>query len=1246
MTSLTNSAPQESAQTCRQFDALIARRARLTAHEAARLEAHLACCVSCRDLARAVKQVDDDFAIAATNASDASEGRAGVERANASPVLHDQRLSVDAQDRYQVTGEVGHGGAGRVLRAVDQVLDRPVAVKELLSPSEAMRRRFVREALITARLQHPSIVPVYDAGRLGERSPFYAMKLVSGRPLDQAIAETTTLAQRLALLPTVLAIADAMAYAHSERVVHRDLKPGNVLVGNYGETIVIDWGLAKDLAANEPDALDAGPYRAPALDKTVAGAILGTPAYMAPEQAAGEPVDERADVYALGAIMYHAISGSTPHEGNTLEEVVARVIGGDVRPLAEREPQVPRDLAAIVNKAMAVKSAERYPNAKGLADDLRRFLTGQLVASHSYGTRELLRRWVKRHRAALTVALAAMVVVGVVGIVSVVRIVRAGTAADHAAVVATEKLADLLTEQGRQELLAGHRTRAAAYLGQALAQSPAPDVALRSLLGQAMHSLDAQRSSLEGHTAELTSAAFSRDGRRIVTASRDATAKVWDAATGTLVATLSGHGASVDSAAFSPDSSRIVTASIDHTARLWDARTGTALATFEHPVGMSLWWAAFNADGTRVVTAGGGYTGSAADDFAAYMTCTTDLCKQKVIDHVKETGKTGEPAATINLWDAKTGQLVVSFEGHRDFVYSASFRADGARVVTAGKDRTAKVWDTTTGAQLLSLEAHLAAVYSAVFSPDGSRIVTASDDSTAMLWDAQTGMFLASLEGHTGPVSLARFSPDGSSVVTASVDHTAKLWDVRTGKLLTTFDGHTGWVHSAEFSPDGSRVVTASADHTAKLWDVQTGRLLDSFDTHREDVKWATFSPDGTRIVTASDDHTAKVWVVEPSKTPVSLAGAGSISWGGFSHDLTKLVTVAKGDHTARIWDTHSGTLLASLEGHRDEITSAKFDATGTRVVTASLDHSAKLWDARTGQLVTTLEETSAPWEGPQAKAEVKARAGVFSDDGSRVLTVGLDGNRRGPRIWNAKTGQLIASIETGYPVYVAGINTDGSRVVTAGKFGKATIWRADTGEVVAQLDGHRADVSSLGFSPDDDRVVTASTDRTAKVWDARTGKLIVSLDGHTGGVYRAWFSPDGAAVLTASEDHTARLWDARTGQLLASFDGHTDEVLGARFSRDPAGARVVTASADHTVKLWDARTGKLLGSLDGGMTTALDQGFIPDGTRVVIAGGDGTLWSWDVHLEARAPDAILRIISGRDPWTLSNGGLVPVSGR
>ena len=258
--------------TCGRFDALIARAPQLAADQAAELEAHLAGCRSCRELARAMKPPADDVAFAVTGASDTVMSYGGDTDADYQP-RH------TTSDRYRVTGEVGRGGIGRVLRALDQVLDRPVALKELFTATDGSRRRFVREALITARLQHPSIVPVYDAGHLGDRSPFYAMKLVAGRPLDQAIADATTLAQRLALLPSVLAVADAMAYAHSERIIHRDLKPQNVLVGKYGETIVIDWGLAKDLAIDDSDALDAGPYRAASLEQTAVGVLLGTPAH-------------------------------------------------------------------------------------------------------------------------------------------------------------------------------------------------------------------------------------------------------------------------------------------------------------------------------------------------------------------------------------------------------------------------------------------------------------------------------------------------------------------------------------------------------------------------------------------------------------------------------------------------------------------------------------------------------------------------------------------------------------------------------------------------------------------------------------------------------------------------------------------------------------------------------------------------------------------------------------------------------
>jgi len=1168
-------------ETCRQFDALIARRAQLTQTEAAQLEAHLVGCGACRELAGALKPIDD-AALVATGVA------ATLDTISAAPAGPERDPSELRTDRYRITGEVGRGGLGRVLRALDQVLDRPVALKELFSASEAMRSRFVREALITARLQHPSIVPVYDAGHLGDRSPFYAMKLVAGRPLDKAIAEASTLAQRLALLPTVLAVADAIAYAHNERIIHRDLKPPNILVGKYGETIVIDWGLAKDLAADDRDAVDAGPYRGTDVDKTVAGAMMGTPAYMAPEQAAGEAVDERTDVYALGAILYQLVSGAIPHEGDTLEEMVSHVITGQVRPLAERVPEVPRDLAAIVGKAMALEPAKRYANAQGFADDLRRFSTGQLVASHTYRTRDLVRRWLARHRGIVLVATAALALVSIISITSVVRIVRAQHAAEDAAVVATrennaatEMLANTLEEQGRQELLAGRPARAAVYLTEAQTKRREQSVAIRALLADAMPSIEPIRSfAIPGE--EITGAALSPDGK-VATTSMGGSVAIWDVSTGTIVATLKGHRETVRAVAFGADSTRIVTASLDHTAKLWDG-DGKVLATFEHPDEVRS--VALARDGSRVVTI--------ANDGIA------------------------------RLWIASTGTLVGTLEGAVGEVSTAAFSADGTRVVTASEDRAARVWDATTGKLVVTLDGHTTPVECAAFSPEGSLIVTATIDGTAKLWDARTGKLRASLEGHASGIDSAVFSPDGTRVVTASVDHTAKLWDVQTGKLLLTFEGHDGEVHSAAFSPDGKRVVTASLDRTAKLWDVETGRAIASFEGHRDEVISAAFRAGGTQVLTTSEDGTTKLWDATPKRARVSLA-SGTLVSGQLDLDGERIVTAGE-DHGARIWNTRTGKQLASLEGAASVF--AMFDASGTRVVTAGTDHTAKVWDAKTGAQVCSLDHGD------------ELRFALFSPDGRKVATIG---GRQGARIWDAKTGTLIASVaaapERLDQLHAAMFSADGSRFVTVGGANTTRIWNAGTGAQIAELPT-QVGVAYAAFSPDGARVVTADFDEAARVWDVTTGKLLVSLEGHTGMLYRARFSPDGERIVTASADHSAKLWDSRSGKLLASLDGHADQLFDASFSAD--GARVLTASADHSAKIWDARTGKLLASLDGQAGEVVDAKLSRDGTRVVTATRDGTISTLDVHLEARDAEAVRRVVSTEDPWMLDNGVLVP----
>ena len=663
--------------------------------------------------------------------------------------------------------------------------------------------------------------------------------------------------------------------------------------------------------------------------------------------------------------------------------------------------------------------------------------------------------------------------------------------------------------------------------------TPKRAVALAAL-GTAVSDLH-ERRGLRGHTDTVTSAAFSPDGRQVVTASVDGTARVWDAATGQSLAVLTGHTGWVWNAVFSPDGRRIVTASWDNTARVWDAATGQSLAVLTSHKDR-VWSAAFSPDGQSVVTA--------SDD------------------------------KTARVWDAATGRSLAVLTGHADTVSSAAFSPDGRRVVTASWDNAARVWDAATGRSLAVLTGHVRLVSSAAFSPDGRRVVTASVDKTARVWDAATGQSLVALEGHTNVLLSAAFSPDSHRVVTASWDRTGRVWDASTGQTLAFLNDHTNTVSSAVFSSDGRSVVTASWDKTARVWDAITGRSLTVLNGHAKPVSSAAFSPDGRRVVTASWDNTARVWDAATGHSLAFLTGhTDTVSSAAFSPDGRRVVTASR-DWTARVWDATTGQSLAVLERHNGPVLSAAFSPDGRRVVTASADKTVRLWDAVTGQSLAALKGHTGP-----------VSSAAFSPDGRRVVTASDD---KTAQVWDATTKQSLAALN-GHTntVSSAAFSPDGRRVVTASQDEMAQVWDATTGRRLAVLTGHTGKVSSATFSPDGQSVVTASRDKTARVWDAATGQNLVILNGHTDVLSSAAFSPDGQRVVTASDDKTARVWDLATGQSLAVITGHADTVSSAAFS--PDGRRVVTASRDNTARVWE------VGSIPPGNVFEVACAWLPD---------------------------------------------------
>ena len=1012
---------------------------------------------------------------------------------------------------YEILAELGRGGMGVVYKARQAGLKRLVALKMILAGPHAGARelaRFRTEAEAVARLQHPSIVQIYEIGYHDGR-PFFSLEFLEGGSLAVRLAGKPQPAHQAAALVDTL--ARAMQYAHERGIIHRDLKPGNVLLAADGTPKIGDFGLAK----RRPDEGEAPDVEAPS---TQTGVVMGTASYMAPEQAAGQntAIGPRTDVYALGAILYEMLTGRAPFQGLTTFETLQQVRTIEPVPPSRLQPALPRDLETVCLKCLQKEPGQRYATAEALADDLRRFLAGEPILAQPVRLWGRLWRWCRRHPteailsglligtvgifvitlAALEVGVALLLAAVAVGATVAAVQFRRMARQEHALWAETEQAKARAEEQARAEAQAREKLETNLYFhrlalverelaaGHAARAEELLDECPKALRGWEWQYLEARRPPLRlcGHTREVQCLAFSPDGQLLASGSHDQTIRLWEPATGREVGCCVGHRGYIWSVAFSPDGRRLASASWDGTVRTWEAATG------------------------------------------------------------RETGR---------------------FPDHASPVYGVAFSPDGRRLASAGADAVVHIRDVHTGEERQTLRGHGGAVWAVAFSPDGRYLASGGADETVRLWEAATGRLLHTIPGHQEPVTAVAFSPDGQALASAGYDQTPRLWDVKTGQERHSFSGHTLMVFGIAFSPDGRRLASAGFDKTVKLWDTATGQEALTFHDHTATVTGVAFSADGRYLASAGRDQTVLIWDAAPAEEDNQRQGLTLRGHRGLVFDVAfspdgRRVASASWDQTVKIWAAATGRLVRTLRGHTKVVRGLAFSPDGRWLASASWDKTVKIWDTAAGELSHTLQ-------GHQGYVS----RGVFLPGGGQLISGSDDASLK---VWDLATGQEVRTVagHVGMVLAVA-LSPDGTRLASATDEGTVKIWDVATWRELHTFRAHASPVFDVVFSPDGHHLASAGFEGRVRVWDVASGEKVRTFDGLAGAVSRVAFSPDGRRLAAAAWDQV-RVWDAQTGAEVSVLRGQRGVVWSVAFSPDGKQLASTSGySGNGEIRIWDA---------------------------------------------------------------------------
>ena len=971
---------------------------------------------------------------------------------------------------YELVEEIARGGMGMVFRARQVSLNRPVALKMILSgqlATPAAVQRFHIEAEAAARLDHPSIVPIYEIGEY-DGQHYFSMKLIEGPNLAQELARGPLTPHRTAEL--MARVAKAVHYAHQRGILHRDLKPANILLDSEGQPHVSDFGLAKIVETE--------------LSFTQTEAVQGTASYMAPEQAAGQMkhLTTAADVYSLGAILYELLTGRPPFQAETPLQTMRQVVEAEPHQLHMLNPSVDRDLETICLKCLEKEPARRYGSAEALAEDLDRWLRDEPILARPASAATKIRKWVRRKPAIASLAAAVVILVFVLTIgspIAAFRIARERQRAEESLYAADMLAAEAALEIGdlgrARQLVEAHRPRP----GQSDLRGFEWRLAWQRSRGDEAY-------TLAGPIGWVNSVAFSPDGDTLATWSENKILKVWDFTTRRERFTIDAVSALGN---FSGDGKALVFRALDGSVKLCDVYTGRTLHSAEiagelvalledgKTVAMTseefllkLW--DFSTGKESLMLPGSGGINSLGPEFGPAVAITPDGQKLAVIDSDKR---------GITLWDLAVRKIVARLPGDQPLAV-LQFSADGKILAAGTFQGVITLWDVAAGREHISaITAHGEPLFAAGFSPDGRLLATGSEDETIKLWDTKTGRLLDTLRGHEAGIWSLVFSPDGKRLVSGSQDQTLKVWNVARTPVTETVAGLTQSLSDNQWqeivwSPDSTLLAGSCQDESVKLWDAKTLELRGVFPQAAHAL---AFGRDGKTILTRRSDGTIQFCEVGTGKIKPDLLETVPLKdWTclAVSPDR-KTMAIGKRSGALEFWDLKNGK-IDQQPTHTRRVAGVTFSPDGGTVVSSDFHGVIKVWDVSRRRSSSRFQPQSSPISSI-----------AISPDGKTLATGRTD---RAINLWDLKTGKLVVT-----------------------------------------LNGHKGPVWAVSFSPDGKTLASGSGDNTVRLWNVslmrEVGVLRAYASRFSQGITFVGFSPDGNNLATVTRDGRLRLLRAAT---------------------------------------------------------------------------------------------------------------------